>query len=147
MSKYYFVMLIIVMSFMSSCSQLARILDPDKKPASSRNDVYVYTAYDSTGNVCAKGKLYFNNPDSSHFTGTWDIQAFKPTTQIGPQDGNGTFVGNRVDSEVQIDLSPNWRDNNVILIGTETGDKITGEWMWVTFIGPTSKGAFTLVSK
>jgi len=106
------------------------------------SDFYQYSGYDSTGVQVVEGAFTINEGDSTNISGAWIFQAIGDPQNIGPQLGEGTFIGTIIGDEFAVSLNPAWRDNNVFLNGTIVGDKITGHWVYATIIGITSQGSF-----
>jgi hypothetical protein len=106
---------------------------------------YSYTASDSLGTVVVEGWFTMVNQGSKEFNGEWHFKKIGDPQNIGPQVGDGELLGFEDSTGVQINLNPQNADNNVILLGEFTGDQYTGEWQWVTFIGPTNKGDFKAI--
>jgi hypothetical protein len=103
---------------------------------------YNYMAYNSKGDLALNGTMKLTVIDSTSIAGTWSIVAVLPSEKVGPQVGTGKLTGTIQNSLVWINLNPGWVDNNVFLQGTLSSDRITGRWMWSTFIGPTADGTF-----
>lgn len=129
---------------LSACSdrgnQPVDSLQPGGVPAT-----YAYNAFNSSGNVVVNGTMTVTQLDTTSVTGTWSFVAVRPAEKIGPQVGTGTLTGTIQKSSISINLNPGWADNNVFLQGTVSSDRITGRWMWSTFIGPTAEGPFEAV--
>jgi hypothetical protein len=104
-----------------------------------------YTAYDSTGVIIVEGWLIVNLNDSNAAEGSWILTNLKNRDDIGPQEGEGTLTGSIEGSTITINLNPGNADHNVILNGTLTENGMEGEWVWVSFIGPTNWGTFKAV--
>jgi hypothetical protein len=64
---------------------------------------------------------------------------------IGPQTGDGTLVGGFHNGKLWVELNPQFRDNNLQLTGTLVGNRYSGEWAWISFVGITSTGTFEAV--
>lgn len=114
----------------------------------SENEPYQYIAYYGKSlRVCAEGTINFNNSVDDTIGGNWKIDAVDTFTEsnIGPQIGEGLFKGKIHNGKFSIDLNPNWRDNNINLIGGFQDDKFSGGyWTWSTFAGVSSSGSFKL---
>ncbi len=104
--------------------------------------MYRYTGYDSLGAVLITGTLEFKSVDSTSARGTWELDG---PEGYGPQIGVGTFEGWIDGGVVTLNLNPGWADNNVFLYGRMAAGVYSGQWDWVTFIGPTYTGSFTAV--
>lgn len=114
------------------------ILNNDDVPSGS----YSYTARDTLGTVIVEGWFTMESQGSKEFNGEWHFKKIGNPQNIGPQIGDGDLIGFEDSTGVQINLNPQMADNNVILLGEFNEDQYTGEWQWVTFIGPTNKGDF-----
>jgi len=104
-----------------------------------------YTAMSPAGTPVLTGRIRLAFPDDSTITGTWTI-AWLPgadtTTPVGPQVGTGDLFGSRSGDALWIQLNPHNADHNVGLRALATTAGYTGEWEWVTFTGPHSRGSF-----
>lgn len=129
----------------------------DEGDGSNEAMVYHYTAYDSTGTAIVDGELRLNyvetDPEASSpyaIEGRWDLRkASEAAENIGPQTGEGKLVGT-VDKRdrIRINLNPNWNDNNVLLQGNFTDERlgdIEGQWTYITFVGEANGGRFEAV--
>ena len=113
---------------------------------SKTNDlIYAYNGYDSTGVKIVTGWLELNVEDSSAVCGSWQFYGFADAEQIGPQQGKGKLAGTIEDSKIYLDLNPDFRDNNVLLVSRFNKSKLSGEWMWVGFPGVINSGTFAAV--
>jgi hypothetical protein len=105
-------------------------------------ETYRYKAYNSEGDLAVNGTMTLAVIDTTSISGTWSFVAVLPSEKIGPQVGTGRLEGRLQKSSISINLNPGWADNNVFLQGTVSSDRISGRWMWSTFIGPTAEGTF-----
>ncbi len=105
---------------------------------------YRYTGYDSLGAAIITGTLGFRSVDSTSTRGVWELDG---PAGYGPQIGVGTFEGWIDGGVVTLNLNPGWADNNVFLYGRLAAGVYSGQWDWVTFIGPTYTGSFKAVKK
>lgn len=105
---------------------------------------YVYTGYDSNGTVLVTGSLNLAFSDTPEITGTWDLAAAPgvPTQGLWPQVGKGLLTGRLDGNAIGLNLNPNFVDNNVVLTGTLSSQKIEGRWDYVGFPGILRRGAF-----
>ena len=105
---------------------------------------YTYTGYDSGGAVLITGRLNLVFSDTPEVSGTWDLAAAPgvPTQGLGPQVGKGLLTGRLEGSAIGLNLNPNFVDNNVVLTGTLSSQKIEGRWDYVGFPGIIRRGAF-----
>ena len=103
---------------------------------------YRYQSFDSTGIPLVKGwfTLVFSDPD--HCTGEWHFAAIGSRQKIGPQVGDGNLVGGTTDGSVWVELQPQFRDNNLELVGTIQDGRYRGRWIWISFVGETNSGFF-----
>ncbi len=106
------------------------------------SDTFQYWAYDSTGVPVVSGWFAMSYPDSLTITGHWHFSPVDYPKNIGPQTGEGRLLGGRQNGHISLDLNPQWRDNNVVLVGTLEKYRFSGQWMWLTFVGVTNKGRF-----
>jgi hypothetical protein len=110
-------------------------------------EVFQYTSYDSSGNALVNGWFTMNFADSANITGEWHFQTINSPKNIGPQVGDGNLVGEANDGQIWVELNPQYKDNNLQLIGTMTNKRFTGRWMWLSFSGVTNAGTFESVKK
>jgi hypothetical protein len=106
---------------------------------------YNYKAYNSKGDLAVRGTMTLSIIDTTTVAGIWSFVAVLPAEKVGPQVGTGTLAGTLQKSSISINLNPGWADNNVFLQGTLSSDRITGRWMWSTFIGQTAEGTFEAI--
>jgi len=103
---------------------------------------YTYQAYDSLGTLIVSGVLSMNLADTDQVSGSWQMSNLNNRQDIGPQTGSGKLSGTLNDSQLVIDLNPDFRDNNVILSAMNSSGSFEGKWTWISFIGPTNWGTF-----
>ena len=123
-----------------------------ERSADSPAGTYSYVAYDADGERVVVGVIQLDavrgeENRSYSLEGTWEMNAVgNSESVIGPQTGKGRLIGSVTpDGTFWIDLTPDFRDNNVMLHGEISGrvyDEIEGGWEHVTFVGPTSEGTF-----
>jgi hypothetical protein len=106
-----------------------------------------YTSYDSSGIPIVAGWLTMNFSDSATISGEWHFEPIDNPKNIGPQTGDGNLVGGVHNGQVWVELNPQFRDNNLQLSGTFEGNRYSGQWMWISFIGPTSQGRFEAIRR
>jgi hypothetical protein len=106
-------------------------------------DIYQYSGYDSLGVQIIEGSLFFEYGDSILISGEWDFNVIGSPENIGPQTGEGEYIGTVENNQLLINLNPEWADNNVFLEGTIDGNKITGNWVYSGFGGVMNHGAFS----
>jgi hypothetical protein len=104
---------------------------------------YSYRSYDSTGVPVVSGWFTLVFSDSIHCTGEWHFLPIGSPTSIGPQTGDGSLVGSMHADELWVELQPQFRDNNLELVGKYDNGQFSGKWIWISFIGVTSQGTFT----
>jgi hypothetical protein len=130
-----------IASFLSSCEDGGS--DTGVGPAPS--GAYQYASYDTNGTAVVRGWLTFAWQDSNHITGEWNLEKIGNPQGIGPQFGTGKLVGSFFEGKLVIELNPQFRDNNLQLVGTlKTGD-YRGEWFWISFVGVSGRGTFEAV--
>lgn len=115
-------------------------------PAAQRAGGFEYHAFVTPGHEVLKGTIDFEFSDDSVVTGTWSIawaMGADTTLEVGPQVGSGPLVGSRYGDTMRIQLNPDFADNNVGLVAVATPDGWRGEWEWVAFTGPRTRGPFT----
>ena len=103
---------------------------------------YRYTSYDTAGTALVRGWFTMDISDSNSITGEWHFTAVDSPKNIGPQTGDGKLVGGVKGTSVWIELNPQYRDNNLGLIGTLQGTRFSGTWQWISFVGITNRGPF-----
>jgi hypothetical protein len=136
--------LVIILSFtiiILVCCDLLSNNDEDCIPSGA----YSYIAYDSLETIIVTGWFTMEFQDSTTIEGEWHFKKIGNPENIGPQVGDGELFGQKDDSIIYIDLNPQYRDNNVLLVGEISVDEYTGEWIWSTIIGVTNKGSFRAV--
>jgi len=106
-------------------------------------NIYQYFGYDTLGVQIIEGSLFFEYGDSSSISGTWDFNVIGSPENIGPQTGEGEYIGTVENNQLWINLNPEWADNNVHLDGTIDGNKITGNWVYSGFAGSMNHGTFS----
>ena len=129
-----FIFLVSMALLFVSCKNGA--LQPENESA------YWYTAYDSLGAKIVTGFLWLEFASSGSVTGHWCLQKIGNPDNIGPQTGTGKLTGNLQDSEIWINLNPDWADNNVNLTGKIEGTEIRGDWTYSGFVGMINHGTF-----
>lgn len=106
---------------------------------------YSYTSFDSSGTAIVEGWLIMNLKDSSQIIGKWHFEKIGNPQDIGPQVGNGVLEGGVKQNEMWVELNPQFRDNNLQLIGSMENNKYSGTWQWISFIGITNYGTFEAI--
>jgi len=92
------------------------------------------TMYDSTGVIWQKGSINFTQIDSTNLKGNWNFL----------NGESGELVGIMNDTEVQINLNPNFVDNNTLLEGNFDNTTLSGKWFHISFMGINDKGTFVV---
>lgn len=87
---------------------------------------------DSLGANHISGIININQINSIDLNGSWSFQNRE----------NGKLVGSINDMKVQINLNPNFIDNNTILFGSFDGKTIKGEWFHSGVGGVDNRGTF-----
>ena len=108
---------------------------------------YDYTSYDKNGVAVVGGWFTMSFSGGDSVSGEWHFKAIGTPGNIGPQTGNGTLAGKREGDKVWVDLSPQFRDNNLLLDGKIDGNRYSGSWSWISFIGVTNQGTFEATRK
>lgn len=111
--------------------------------------MYEYIGYDTLQRQIVSGWLGINDPDSvGQFGGAWSIKKYNSEPwpfDMGPQDGNGSLLGQIHGSELTINLNPDMADNNVILVADTSYHRLLGTWHYSTFAGEVNRGAFEAI--
>ena len=103
---------------------------------------YQYTSYDTTGAVLVRGWFTMDISDSNTISGEWHFAAVDTPKNIGPQTGDGKLIGGVQGAALWIELNSQYRDNNLGLIGTLKGNRFSGTWQWISFVGISNQGPF-----
>ncbi len=80
---------------------------------------------------------------SVSISGEWNFSAIGNPVNIGPQTGEGEYIGTIENNKLRINLNPEWDDNNVNLVGIIDGNTISGDWIYSGFPGALNYGTFT----
>jgi len=99
-------------------------------------------SYDTTGTAIVKGWLIINDIDSSNIIGKWEFKSIGNALDIGPQVGSGELIGGTLEDGIWVELNPQFRDNNLQLIGILGNNKFSGVWQWTSIVGITNHGTF-----
>ena len=134
MRKMFFISLIITGFVISSCSE--------NVTESEFSEKYLYKSYDTTGAKIVEGWLTINYQDNMEITGRWDLVKVGNPANIGPQVGNGNLIGGLNSDKTWIELNPEYRDNNLQLLGTIQQGRFIGEWQYISYSGVTNYGTF-----
>jgi hypothetical protein len=92
---------------------------------------FKYSAFDTLGSVVTTGTLTLYRNDS-RLNGSWSFA----------QGGSGELLGSLTDGQIFLDLNPQFRDNNLLLQGTFTGNKFSGSWSTTGVAGVMATGSF-----
>jgi hypothetical protein len=130
---------LVVLALMVILAGCALLTDP------ASDGSYRYTSYDTTGAVLVRGWFTMDISDSNTISGEWHFAAVDSAKNIGPQTGDGKLVGGIQGTTVWIELNPHYRDNNLGLHGTLQGNRFSGTWTWISFVGITNQGPFEAV--
>jgi len=103
---------------------------------------YHYQAYDTLGTLIVSGWFKIEFHDSTAIQGSWVFDSVGEPENIGPQTGNGHFIGYQNTAEIRLELNPYMMDNNVSLYGTFNGTVINGEWQFTGYPGLLNEGSF-----
>jgi hypothetical protein len=138
MKTAYLILFIAVPLFLMNCSQPTSIY---------KGAPLQYTSYDSSGTPLVTGWFTMDFSDSVTISGEWHFRPIGNPKNIGPQTGDGRLVGGVRNGLVWVELNPQWVDNNLQLSGTLQGDRYSGRWMWLSFVGNTNAGSFEAIKK
>jgi hypothetical protein len=108
---------------------------------------YEYSGYDEAGKKVISGRLNLTEIKGQDIKGTWELKQVGAAEKIGPQVGTGNFVGQVESNRVNINLNPDWNDNNIFLSGNFEKGELRGDWHFSTFAGAASKGTFVAKKK
>lgn len=109
-------------------------------------DTLNYTCY-YMGLPAVTGWFTMKATERGKIAGEWHFSYVGEPVDVGPQVGDGSLIGTVQGDHVEISLNPGWRDANVDLDGTMTGDLYAGEWTYTTFVGIRSYGPFEATRK
>ena len=114
----------------------------DNSVQSAHSGPFQYMAYDTIGTLVVSGWMTIDIQDSTHVTGEWHFNKVNNPQNIGPHTGEGNLVGGFYDGQLQINLNPNYVDNNVFLNGKIQANTYSGTWIWSGFPGLLNRGNF-----
>jgi hypothetical protein len=129
-----FVLVIYAALFWPGCSQTAT----EPIPAGA----YSYESYNNNGVAIVGGWFTMSLSDTGTISGEWHFKAIGTPENIGPQTGDGTLIGGMDKGRVWIELNPQFRDNNLQLDGKIDGNRYSGKWVWISFVGVANQGTF-----
>jgi hypothetical protein len=135
--KIYLVVLISVLLF---CS--------DWLAAEPIETAYLYKGFDTNGVLAIEGVLNLGI-NTNQVKGTWELKqvAKSEDKKLGPQIGSGKLTGEIKQGKIDLNLNPEWADNNVMLSGVATSTNISGTWGYYGFAGRMTGGKFEAVKK
>jgi hypothetical protein len=141
MKKYSYLYFFLLLLFVNFCEKTNKILGPDNLTGN-----YTYTAFDSTNKTTViKGWFKINVYDTTKISGEWHFQKVGNPQNVGPQVGDGQLIGELQKNQIFLELNPQFRDNNVGLIGETGRQKLKGQWHYSGFPGPINWGYFEAV--
>ena len=138
MKKSVGVLLILFLLLPTGCKHLSDSVPPG---------AFAFTSYDTSGTTVAKGWMSITAPDSSTISGEWHFDAIGEPARIGPQIGDGKLVGGLNGQKIWIELHPEVRNNNLQLNGVLSGDRLSGQWTWISNEGMANQGTFQAIRK
>jgi len=104
---------------------------------------YHYKSYNSEGEKVVEGWFVFDEDSTDYISGEWHFDLVGNPDDIGPQVGEGElFGGYENDTTLWIELNPEYRDNNLQLVGKIEGNTYSGKWYWISYPGVTGQGTF-----
>lgn len=121
-----------------SCEKDDSFIGFEPGPSGSFN----YQSYDSLGFLIVIGWLKFEHTDSVMIEGSWQLNNINNRNDIGPQFGQGELIGSITDSQIWMELNPQFVDHNMHLEGTINDKIIEGKWYWISIRGVTNWGTF-----
>jgi hypothetical protein len=135
---YPIILLLLIATWISSCTKDESTANLSLPPPGS----YFYVSYDSLGVRIVVGWFTLLIADSAHIAGEWHFTQVGGGSSIGPQVGDGNLVGGFSSGLLWIELNPQYRDNNLQLIGTFTSSTYTGTWLAIGIMGVHNHGSF-----
>lgn len=107
-----------------------------------RSHVYRYTAWAEDGKtVVVRGWMHLDKVKRG-VVGEWWLQAVGDPYPIGPQRGEGRLVGELRDGHLVMELQPDRRDDNVLLVENGGGKNLSGTWEWAGIAGVQGRGTW-----
>lgn len=99
----------------------------------------------------ATGRLVFDGGlEPGPLNGTWELRGPRDEAIAGlapdvraafeQMRGSGTFSGELESGNLRLDLHPQRRDSNVLVLARDTGGEYSGVWEYVTIAGPVASG-------
>src|SRR4029079_15104271 len=108
---------------------------------------YEYSGYDEAGKKVISGRLNLTEIKGQDTKGKWELKQVGKAGKLGPQVGTGNLVGQVESNQVNINLNPDWNDNNIFLSSKFAKGELRGDWHFSTFAGAASKGTFVAKKK
>jgi len=106
---------------------------------------FTYQSYDTLGIQIVYGWLKIEPIDSVNIKGSWQLYSLSTRNDIGPQVGEGKLLGHIEGTSISMELNPQFKDNNLSLVGIINNNRIEGKWYWMSFIGVTNWGTFKAI--
>jgi hypothetical protein len=147
--KYYYliILLAIATTFLSCDNDTTNVSKPLYSFTFPLSGGYKYFGYDSVGTLVVQDTIHYYFSDSVKIRGDWNLSSVGNPNSIGPQIGSDTLTGNYSTTQLNIELNPRFRDNNVSIHLSSRIDSQTyvGRWNWITFSGITNYGKSQVV--
>ncbi len=140
MQKLLFIVLLALLFSFASCDNESNSL-----VGPTPSGAYSYTSFDSLGMAIVRGWFTMIHEDSTKLIGNWSFQKIGNPQDVGPQVGAGKLVGGVDQDKIWVELNPQYRDHNLQLQGSITGNKFSGEWMWLSLAGISNHGTFVAI--
>jgi len=133
--QYLLIVFVFALLFAFACSE--------DSPTNPSTNLYKYTGYDSEGNKIIFGIITIVQDTASVVTGTWKFKPIGNCDNVGPQLGEGNYIGS-LDSgkTLWLNLNPGMADNNVMLAGNFENEHFAGSWSYYGFPGLMNHGTF-----
>ena len=107
-----------------------------------RSHVYRYTAWADDGTTTVvRGWMHLDKTKGG-VVGEWWLQPVGNPYPIGPQRGQGRLTGELRDGHLVMELQPDRRDDNVVLVETGEGKNLSGTWEWSGIAGVQGRGTW-----
>jgi hypothetical protein len=139
MKKICFLLFFVFILF-SGCREVTTQVDGKEIPKGA----FSYEAYDKSGNLIIFGWLNLQIA-SNIVVGDWDLNEVSDGSAPGPYHGTGKLQGSTNGNYININLNPNYMDNNIFLSGQKNGDVIDGTWTYSGYVGNVASGKFHAV--
>jgi hypothetical protein len=109
-----------------------------------RSHVYRYTAWAEDGTQVVRGWMHLDKTKGG-VVGEWWLQPVGNPYPIGPQRGQGRLTGALRDGHLVMELQPDRRDDNVVLVETGEGKTLSGTWEWSALAGVQGRGTWRAI--